>query len=259
VRVAREITISYPDMVTVGQATRHVKYTRIRGRLRGTMRAFPRVPLAIAALLLLFSTAQCGRETIELLPDDEGDAGQPTSDAGNSGSGFGGFGARPGSGGGPGFGGSPSGCIPPKCDGECRRCDDNHDCASGKCECGACVECLEKNHCGDGRVCDPRTYRCVPFCDGDGDCGGFSTRKLCREDRNYCVECDGEPGSRCSMHDAEDGWCGQSGECVECTNALQHCPLNRPRCIQGRCKCERNSDCVGELLTCNDDDECVPF
>ena len=223
--------------------------------------------LAGLGLLLL----QCGRETLDLLPErvvlpnSGGSSGTGGASSGGSQSGgvaqggaaLGGAlgGSTPGQGGQtaggvsnggvPGSsGGGPTSvcgeCAPEDCEkGRCQRCGPTgRSCPSEAQKCdssGKCVECFDDRHCGRGRCENSFCKQCLT----NEHCKDFG-KPFCNDDFGICVDCLSR--SDCLVPGlSECAW----GQCVECWNQDQ-CPIDLPHCSPvGECvsvSCS-DSDC----------------
>ena len=125
--------------------------------------------------------------------------------------------------------------------GACVGCLEDSDCAAqGKPVCvdNQCVDCSDDDECGQGKVCDPASDRCLSQCADADDCP--ASAPTCDLARGVCIFCiaDSQCGADAPICD------GSVGQCVKCLHDVQ-CPAPTPRCAwDGECvECEQSSDC----------------
>jgi hypothetical protein len=109
-------------------------------------------------------------------------------------------------------------------------------------------------------------------CQTDSDCHGENHR--CQPGLHVCVQCIGDPNdcakqgneSKCNLVNytcaapcAADGKCpspdvcDSQGVCTDCLNSSQ-CPADQPRCVNEECVCLSDADCNGGV--CDSDQTC---
>jgi hypothetical protein len=137
-------------------------------------------------------------------------------------------------------------------------CVSDADCATepGRHHCevdsGACVECLDHEHCvGEEvvRICDPDTFSCrqeTMDCTALADCSENLIRVYCDETAGRCSEClepaDCADSVRGDICDTERGLCVACVESTDCADSTETplCDTTLGRCVE----CRSSDDCV---------------
>lgn len=204
----------------------------------------------VVALLALLAT-QCGRDTFELLPEEQTGGGGAAASAGHAGvAGGAGFpqSGSTGVGGRPVPGNDCPEAPPVVCnDATCFRC--------GADWCG-CPE-----NCPPGMVCNPNTRTCGDLCDVNPTSNDARTCQNDFDGKSECMPLDRGAAEGtcafCAKHEDCRSFC-VFGRCVECRSTCDCKGTRAGICVAGRCSCWRHEDCGDVNALFCDKGDCKP-